>query len=178
MKRTGRSAGSAGDVAYRVGLGFDSHRYIAGRPLVLGGVKIPFLLGLDGHSDADALIHAVMDAVLGAAGRGNIGERFPDDDPAYEGADSASLLRAVWDELAADGYRVINLDCVVVAEKPRLNDHVAAMRRRLGEILGVSPARVNVKPKTAEGLGSYGRGEGLAATAVVLLAAPMDSRAE
>jgi 2-C-methyl-D-erythritol 2,4-cyclodiphosphate synthase len=168
-------------VTTRIGLGFDSHRFVRGRPLVLGGVKIPFEFGLDGHSDADALVHAVIDALLGATGRGNIGERFPDTDPAYAGADSCALLGEVWRELAADGWRVVNLDCVVIAESPRLEPHLAAMRGRLAELLGLTPAEVSVKPKTAEGLGPIGpsrpdrrpdpreRESGLAAMAVVLM---------
>jgi len=145
-------------VTTRIGLGFDSHRFVKGRPLVLGGVKIPFEFGLDGHSDADALVHAIIDALLGATGRGNIGERFPDTDPAYAGADSCALLGEVWRELTADGWQVVNLDCVVIAESPRLGPHLAAMRSRLAELLGVTSAEVSVKPKTAEGLGFVGPG--------------------
>lgn len=153
----------------KVGFGFDSHRFAPGRALVLGGVNIPFELGLEGHSDADALAHAVIDALLGATGRGNIGERFPDTDPAYRDADSCDLLARVWRELAAEGYTVGNLDAVVVAERPRIGPHVPAMRRRLAEILGIGVDRVNVKPKTAEGLAFAGQGEGVAAMVTVLL---------
>ncbi len=151
----------------RVGLGFDSHRFLAGRPLVLGGVTIPFELGLDGHSDADVLVHAVIDAVLGAAGRGNIGRLFPDTDAAYRGADSLALLEEVWRDLESDGHRVVNLDTVVLAERPRLSPYLGAMRERLAAALDISPDQVEVKPKTAEGLGFVGQGQGIAAMAVV-----------
>lgn len=157
----------------RVGLGFDSHLFVAGRPLVLGGVRIPFELGLAGHSDADALTHAVIDALLGATGRGNIGERFPDSDPAYRDADSLSLLGEVWAELAKDGYRVVNVDCVLITEKPRLSPHLGLMSQRLAAAVGADAGRVSVKPKTTEGLGLVGRpGEGLAAMVVVLIDRP------
>jgi 2-C-methyl-D-erythritol 2,4-cyclodiphosphate synthase len=154
----------------RVGLGFDSHRFESGRPLVLGGTRLPFEMGLGGHSDGDILIHAVVDALLGATGRGNIGEWFPDTDAAHKGADSAILLGRVWRDLAAAGWRVVNLDCVVIAEQPRLGPHLGAMRERLAGLLECGPEVVSVKPKTAEGLGFVGQGEGMAALVVVLLA--------
>lgn len=161
-------------VTTRIGLGFDSHRFVRGRPLVLGGVKIPFEFGLDGHSDADALVHAIIDALLGATGRGNIGERFPDTDPAYAGADSCTLLGEVWRELAADGWRVVNVDTVVVTSRPRLAPYVGPMRCRLGSTLGVAAERICVKPKTREGLPrEIGLG-GVAAEAVILLDCPRD----
>jgi len=160
-------AGGAGTL--RVGLGFDSHRFAWGRPLILGGVRIPFELGLSGHSDGDALTHAVIDALLGASGRGNIGERFPDTDPAWSGADSTVLLARVWDELARDGYRLVNVDAVVIAERPRLGPYLGPIRSRLAQVLETDPARISVKPKTAEGLGFIGEGRGLAAAAVVLI---------
>ncbi len=157
------------NVESRIGLGFDSHPLAAGRPLILAGIRVPFDQGPSGHSDADVLAHAVMDALLGATGRGNIGERFPDSDPALEGADSCELLAEAWRELRAAGWEVVNLDCVVIAERPRLGPYVPNMRRRLAEILAVDVERVNVKPKTAGGLGDLGRGEGIAAVAQVLL---------
>jgi len=157
---------------FRVGIGFDSHRFTRERPLVLGGVDIPVVEGLSGHSDADVLTHAVIDALLGASGRGNIGERFPDDDPAYAGADSLTLLEEVWRELSHDGYSVVNLDCVLITEKPRLAPYLAAIRARLASVLGTEDGAVSVKPKTAEGMGSLGRAEGMAVTAVVMLKGP------
>lgn len=157
----------------RIGLGYDSHRLVRGRPLVLGGVTIPWEMGLSGHSDADVLVHAVIDALLGAAGRDNIGERFPDTDPAYRNADSLALLGDVWRELRGDGYRLANLDCVILAERPRLTPHLAEMRRRISEVLGAPEWAVNVKPKTGEGIGAVGRGEGIAAMAVVLIEPPV-----
>ncbi len=160
----------------RVGLGFDSHRFVAGRRLVLGGVRIPFELGLDGHSDADALTHAVIDALLGATGSGNIGGRFPDTDPAYRDADSLTLLGKVWTELAKDGYRVVNVDCVVITEKPRLSSHLGLMSQRLAAAIGADAGRVSVKPKTVEGLSPLGTGAGLAAMAVVLVERPQTAR--
>ena len=153
----------------RVGFGFDAHAFAAGRPLVLGGERIPHDRGLAGHSDADVLVHAVMDALLGAAGRGDIGGMFPDTDPAYRDADSIRLLGMVRDVLQADGWTVINVDTTVVAQVPRLAPHVPAMRRHLADALGIDVARVSVKATTSEGLGFTGRGEGIAAFAVCLL---------
>jgi len=153
----------------RVGLGFDSHPFRRGRPLVLGGVEIPAEDGLSGHSDADVLTHAVIDALLGASGRGNIGGWFPPGEQAYAGAHSVDLLREVWGHLIRSHYRLVNLDCVLVAEKPQLGPHLPAIRRGLAEALGVDEGAVSVKPKTAEGLGSLGRAEGMAALAVVLI---------
>lgn len=154
----------------RIGLGYDSHRLAAGRKFILGGVDIPHTLGLDGHSDADALLHAVTDAILGAAHCGNIGILFPDNDPAYRGADSTALLAAAWDKVQATGpWAVINLDCVVVAQKPKLNPHVEAMAQRIAAILGTDPARISIKPKTNEKLGFEGREEGISVQAAVLL---------
>ncbi len=153
----------------RVGQGYDAHRLVAGRPLILGGVHIPHDLGLAGHSDADVLVHALCDACLGAAGLGDIGRHFPDSDPAYAGVDSRALLRAVREKLVARGWRVVNADCTLVAQAPRLAPHLAAMRRHLADDLEVAPGAVNVKATTTEGLGPWGRGEGIAAQAVVLL---------
>ncbi len=152
------------------GLGYDSHRLEAGRPLVLGGVRIEHDRGLAGHSDADVLTHAVIDALLGAAGLGDIGEHFPDTDAAYAGADSLALLRHV---VALLGPReVLHVDTTVVAERPKLAPHKAAMRDALAGAMGIAPARVNVKATTGEGIGFAGREEGIAAMAVATLAAP------
>jgi len=149
-----------------VGIGYDSHRFAAGRRLVLGGVEIEHPLGLAGHSDADVLTHAVIDALLGAAALGDIGAHFPDTDPRWEGADSIELLRAVATLLAAEGYAIGNVDATVVLERPKLLPHRPAMRARLAEALGVDERRVNVKATTGEGMGFVGRGEGAAAMAV------------
>ena len=153
------------------GIGWDSHRLVEGRPLVLGGVRIEHDRGLAGHSDADVLTHAVIDAVLGAAGLGDIGEHFPDTEARWAGADSIALLRAVAGELLA-GREVLHVDTTVLAERPKLGPHKAAMRERLAGALGVAPARVNVKATTGEGMGFVGRREGIAAMAVATLGAP------
>jgi 2-C-methyl-D-erythritol 2,4-cyclodiphosphate synthase len=153
------------------GIGWDSHRLVEGRPLILGGVRIEHERGLAGHSDADVLTHAVIDALLGAAGLGDIGEHFPDTEARWAGADSLALLRAVARELLA-GREVLHVDATVLAERPRLGPHKAAMRERLAESIGVAPARVNVKATTGEGIGFVGRREGIAALAVATLAAP------
>lgn len=153
----------------RIGFGFDVHRLVPGRPLVLGGVEIPFERGLEGHSDADVLVHAVMDALLGAVGLSDIGERFPDTDPRYAGADSCALLSRVMEMLGAEGREVVNVDCVVACEKPRLAPHIPAMRQRLANILGITPQDFSIKATTTEGLGFTGRGEGIAAWAVTLI---------
>lgn len=150
-----------------VGFGFDIHRLAPGRALRLGGVEIPHPRGLAGHSDGDVLLHAVIDALLGAAGRGDIGERFPDTDPAWKDADSAGLLRRVMEELK-DAGAVVNLDVTVLAEEPKLAPHRAAITTRLASLLGTS--RVSVKAKTMEGLGPVGAGEAIACYAVVQLA--------
>jgi 2-C-methyl-D-erythritol 2,4-cyclodiphosphate synthase len=149
----------------RSGIGYDVHRFgDAGRRLVLAGVEIAGERGLAGHSDADAVTHAVVDALLGAAGKGDIGEHFPDDDPAFEGADSIALLERVVGELT--GWRVVNVDVTVIAERPRLGPHKRRMAERLAGALGVDVSCVNVKATTNEGLGAIGRGEGIAALAV------------
>jgi 2-C-methyl-D-erythritol 2,4-cyclodiphosphate synthase len=154
-----------------IGLGYDTHRLVAGRPLILGGVEIDHELGLEGHSDADVLTHAVIDALLGAAGLGDIGERFPDTDERWRGADSIELLREVGAAVRAEGLRVVNVDATVVLERPKLLPHRPAMRARLAEALGVDERRVNVKATTGEGMGFVGRGEGAAAMAVAALEA-------
>ncbi len=157
----------------RVGIGHDTHRLGAERPLRLGGVEIPGSPGLVGHSDADALLHAVTDAILGAAGLGDIGELFPDTDPANKDADSAVLLAKAFARLPV-GTRVLNLDCIVHAERPKLSAYKAAMRVRLAELLGVPATRVNVKAKTGERVDPVGRGKAIQAEAVVLLEIPGD----
>ena len=155
---------------WRVGQGYDIHALVPGRALILGGVRIAHPFGLLGHSDADALFHAVTDALLGAAGLGDIGTAFPDDDLALAGADSAGLLRVTRDRLAGLGWQVVNVDSTVIAQAPRLRRHVPAMRENLARACDIDPATVNVKAKTAERLGALGRQEGIAAQAVVLIA--------
>lgn len=154
---------------HRVGLGFDSHHFAAGRPLVLGGVRIEHDAGLAGHSDADAVLHALTDAILGALGAGDIGERFPDTDPRWAGADSARFVADAVALAAEKGYAVANADVTVLAEAPRLSGYKDAMRGRIAELLGISGDCVAVKAKTAEQMGAIGRGEGIAALAAVLL---------
>jgi 2-C-methyl-D-erythritol 2,4-cyclodiphosphate synthase len=148
------------------GIGYDSHRLRAGRRLVLGGVEIPHEEGLDGHSDADVLTHAVIDALLGGAGLGDIGEHFPDSDERYRDADSIELLQTVVTRVRAAGFEIDNVDCTVLIERPKLAPHKQAIRERLAGVLGLAPARVNVKATTGEGIGFVGRGEGVAALAV------------
>ena len=149
-----------------VGIGFDSHRLTAGRRLVIGGVEIPHERGLDGHSDADVLAHAVIDALLGAAGLGDIGVHFPDTDERWRDADSIQLLEVVLGMLAAEGLEIVNVDCTVLMEEPKLAPHRQAIRERLAQALALDVARVNVKASTGEGMGFVGRGEGVAALAV------------
>jgi 2-C-methyl-D-erythritol 2,4-cyclodiphosphate synthase len=153
----------------RIGIGYDIHRFQEGRPLILGGVALPTETGLAGHSDADVLLHAVIDALLGAAGLADIGQRFPPDDPAYAGADSRRLLTEVTAELAEAGFRPESLDATVITERPKLAPHIPAMRAAIAEAAGLEPERVNVKATTNEGIGEIGRGEGIAAIAVALL---------
>ena len=151
------------------GIGWDSHRLVAGRPLILGGVTIPHDRGLEGHSDADVLTHAVIDALLGAAALGDIGQHFPDTDERYRDADSMQLLRAVVTMLAERGLKVAHVDTTVVIERPKLAAHRDAIRASLAAGLGIEPAHVNVKASTGEGMGFVGRGEGVAALAVATL---------
>ncbi len=153
----------------RVGIGFDSHNLVRGRKLVLGGVEVPFELGLDGHSDADVLIHAVIDALFGAAALGSIGDHFPDTDARYSGIASTKLLEEAMVAIRDAGFRPGNVDSVIVAERPRLAPHVDAMRKRVAGIMGIREDRVSVKATTTEGKGATGRGEAIAAHAVVLL---------
>jgi 2-C-methyl-D-erythritol 2,4-cyclodiphosphate synthase len=151
------------------GIGWDSHRLVAGRPLILGGVTIPHDRGLDGHSDADVLTHAVIDALLGAAALGDIGQHFPDSDERYRDADSIELLRTVVATLAERGLRVTHVDTTVVMERPKLADHRDAIRASLAAGIGIDPGQVNVKASTGEGMGFVGREEGVAALAVATL---------
>ena len=153
----------------RIGHGYDVHKLEEGRDLILGGVKIDHKLGLLGHSDADVLLHAVSDALLGAAGLGDIGRHFPDTDPQYKGADSLKLLAIVGQKVAAAGYRVSNIDVTMIAQKPKLKDHIGAMERNIATTLGLDVSRVNVKATTEEHLGFTGREEGLSCHAVCLL---------
>ncbi len=153
----------------RVGQGYDVHAFAAGRPLILGGVTIPHQLGLKGHSDADALLHAITDAVLGAAGLGDIGRLFPDTDVQWLGADSRALLRGAYEKVRAAGWRVVNIDSTIICQAPRISPHAAAMRENIAADLGIPSDCVNVKGKTTEGLGFEGHGEGIAAEVIALL---------
>jgi 2-C-methyl-D-erythritol 2,4-cyclodiphosphate synthase len=151
----------------RVGQGFDVHALVTGRKLVIGGVTIPYHLGLDGHSDADVLLHAICDALLGAAALGDIGRHFPDSDSRYKGADSRALLRAI--RQMTKQHKIVNVDATVIAQAPRMAPHIPAMTRNIAADLEVAPESVNVKATTTESLGFTGRGEGIAAQAVVLI---------
>jgi len=155
----------------RIGQGWDIHALVPGRKLVLGGVELPFHLGLQGHSDADALLHAITDALLGAAALGDIGAHFPDTDPRFQGADSTRLLAEAAARVRAKGYAIGNVDSTVIAQAPRLMPFIAAMRARIAEVLAVSVEQVNVKAKTAEKMGPVGQGQAIEAQAVVLLTA-------
>ena len=154
----------------RIGQGFDVHALVAGRKLVIGGVQIPHEKGLEGHSDADVLLHAVCDALIGAAALGDIGTHFPDTDPRYQGIDSRKLLREVVRLLDERGWRIVNVDATIIAQAPKMAPHVPKMRENAAADLGIAVAAVNVKAKTTEQLGFVGRGEGIAAEAVVLIA--------
>jgi len=153
----------------RIGMGYDVHRLVEGRPLVLGGVGIPYEKGLLGHSDADVLVHAICDALLGAAGMGDIGEHFPDSDDAYKGIDSIILLKQCLNLIRAEGYAVVNLDATVMAQAPKLSPYKARIRQLLAETLDCAVGCVGVKATTTEGLGFIGAGEGIAAMCVVLI---------
>lgn len=153
----------------RAGIGYDVHPFAKGRRLVLGGVEIRGEDGLSGHSDGDALLHAICDALLGAAALGDIGRHFPPGDPAYAGADSRELLRRVGELVAGAGYRIENVDATVIAERPRVQAHISEMCRAIAGALAIDDAQVNVKATTQEGMGAIGRGEGIAALAIVLL---------
>ncbi len=153
----------------RIGHGYDVHRLTAGRKLILGGVEIPYELGLEGHSDADVLLHAVMDALLGAAGLGDIGQHFPDTDPRYEGISSLKLLALVREKLYWAGYEVENVDVTMIAQKPKLRDYISQMEENIAQVLGVEEEQINVKATTEEHLGFTGAEEGMACHAVCLL---------
>lgn len=153
----------------RIGHGYDVHRLVEGRDLILGGVKIPYEKGLLGHSDADVLLHAVSDALLGAAGLGDIGRHFPDTDPQYKGADSLELLRQVYRKISEKGYRVGNIDVTMIAQRPKLKDYIPQMQANIAAAVGAEPDRVNVKATTEEKLGFTGTGEGMSCHAVCLL---------
>ena len=155
--------------AMRIGEGWDTHQLVTGRPLVLGGVTVPHTHGLLGHSDADALLHAITDALLGGAGLGDIGRHFPDTDPAFKGADSVLLLQEAARRVRAAGWAVGNVDATIVAQAPKMAPHIPAMVARIAEALGVPPGRVNVKAKTAEKMGPVGEGRAIEARAVCLL---------
>jgi 2-C-methyl-D-erythritol 2,4-cyclodiphosphate synthase len=153
----------------RVGFGYDVHPLAAGRPFILGGIKIPYLLGLQGHSDADVLIHAICDALLGAIAEGDIGRHFPDTDPQYKGIRSTILLKKVMNRIREKGFHIVNIDASIVAQKPKLADFIPRMVKEIADVLEIEPGRVNVKATTSEGLGFTGREEGIAAYAVALV---------
>lgn len=154
---------------FRVGEGWDCHALVAGRPLIIGGVTIPHPVGLLGHSDADVLLHAITDALLGAAALGDIGSHFPDTDARFKGADSSVLLAAVGQSVAAEGWRIGNIDATVIAQAPKLAPHIQGMRRNIAQTLGLDNGQVNVKAKTAEKMGPVGEGLSMEASAVVML---------
>lgn len=153
----------------RVGQGFDVHQLVEGRPLIMGGITIPYEKGLQGHSDADVLLHTITDAILGAIGEGDIGRHFPDTDPAFKDADSFVLLQKVWQLALSKGYSLGNIDATIMAEKPKMASYIPAMISRIAEGLGCETEQINVKATTTEKLGFTGRGEGIASQAVVLL---------
>jgi 2-C-methyl-D-erythritol 2,4-cyclodiphosphate synthase len=155
----------------RVGIGYDSHRFEEGRPLVLGGIRIPHPRGLAGHSDADVVAHALIDAILGAAAAGDIGQHFPDTDPKWKSADSMALLRSAHQLVRERGYALAQADLTIITEQPQLSPHLAAMAAKLAERLGAPPGSVSIKAKTNEGMGFIGRGEGIAVIAVATLEA-------
>jgi 2-C-methyl-D-erythritol 2,4-cyclodiphosphate synthase len=152
-----------------IGFGYDVHRLVPGRPLILGGVEIAYKLGLEGHSDADVLIHSVIDAILGALGKGDIGKLFPDTDPAYQGKSGKALLELMFARLDAGPFSMVNLDATIIAQQPRLAPYLTEMCKNLGNWLHSRPSKINIKAKTHERIGSLGRGEGIAAMAVVLI---------
>ena len=160
------------DISFQVGFGYDSHRLVKGRPLILGGVEIPNIVGLEGHSDADVLTHAIIDAVIGALGMGDIGKHFPDTDPAYKDATSILLLKKAMSWGKRKGYRLNNLDATIVAERPKLETYITAMRKKIAETLEVSPEKINIKATTTEGMGFCGRREGIAAYAILSIISP------
>jgi 2-C-methyl-D-erythritol 2,4-cyclodiphosphate synthase len=155
---------------YRAGLGYDVHRLVIGRPLILGGVEVPFERGLEGHSDGDVLLHALIDAILGAAGMGDIGTHFPSSDPSLEGISSLGMLARVVSMTREADWRIENVDATIVAQRPRLSPHAPRMKSTIAEALGLDDSRVNIKSKTTDGLGFTGTGEGMAAYCVAMLA--------
>ncbi|WP_026583297.1 2-C-methyl-D-erythritol 2,4-cyclodiphosphate synthase [Bacillus sp. J33] len=154
---------------FRIGQGFDVHQFAEGRPLIIGGIEIPFEKGLLGHSDADVLLHTVADACLGAIGEGDIGRHFPDTDPEFKDADSAKLLEHVWGIVKEKGYELVNADCTIIAQKPKMAPHISKMQERIAQLLETEKENINVKATTTEKLGFTGREEGIASQAVVLL---------
>jgi 2-C-methyl-D-erythritol 2,4-cyclodiphosphate synthase len=154
---------------FRIGQGFDVHQLTEGRPLIIGGITIPYEKGLLGHSDADVLLHTISDACLGAIGEGDIGRHFPDTDPNFKDADSAKLMEHVWNLVKDKGYELVNADCTIIAQRPKMAPYIEQMKERIAELLEASPDQVNVKATTTEKLGFTGRGEGIASQAVVLL---------
>ena len=153
----------------RVGFGYDVHAFVTGRPLFLGGIEIPYLFGLQGHSDADVLLHAICGALLGAIGEGDIGKHFPDTDPQYRDIRSTVLLKRVINKIKEKGFHLVNIDTTIVAQKPKLSEFISRMVKQIADVLEIEPGRVNVKATTTEGLGFAGRGEGIAAYAVALV---------
>ena len=153
----------------RVGFGYDVHPMVEGRPLILGGIKIPYLYGLQGHSDADVLLHAISDALLGAIAEGDIGRHFPDTDPQYKNIRSTILLKRVMTRVREKGVHILNIDATILAQKPKLSDHIPRMVKEIADVLEIEAGRINVKATTSEGLGFVGRGEGISAYAVVLV---------
>jgi len=153
----------------RVGFGYDVHALVEGRPLILGGIKIPYLYGLQGHSDADVLLHAISDALLGAIAEGDIGRHFPDTDPQYKNIRSTILLKKVMSKIREKGFHILNIDATVLAQRPKLSDHIPRMVKEITDVLEIETGRVNVKATTSEGLGFAGREEGIAAYAVALV---------
>lgn len=154
---------------FRIGQGFDVHQLTEGRPLIIGGITIPYEKGLLGHSDADVLLHTVADACLGAIGEGDIGKHFPDTDPNFKDADSAKLMEHVWQLVKNKGYELVNADCTIIAQKPKMAPYIDQMRIRVAELLEAAPEQINVKATTTEKLGFTGRGEGIASQVAVLL---------
>lgn len=162
----------------RIGMGYDVHRLVEDRDLIVGGVKIPYEKGLLGHSDADVLLHAIMDALLGAAALGDIGKHFPDTDPAYKGADSLALLAKVGELLEREGFFIENIDATIIAQAPKMRPYIDAMRENIAKTLGVEARQVNVKATTEEGLGFTGSGEGISSQAICMLTSPFDLTAQ
>ncbi|MFS0594521.1 2-C-methyl-D-erythritol 2,4-cyclodiphosphate synthase [Cytobacillus horneckiae] len=154
---------------FRIGQGFDVHQLTEGRPLIIGGIQIPYEKGLLGHSDADVLLHTVSDACLGAIGEGDIGKHFPDTDPEFKDADSAKLMEHVWQLVKNKGYELVNADCTIIAQMPKMAPHIESMRARIAELLETDAENINVKATTTEKLGFTGRGEGIASQVTVLL---------